>query len=156
MHMDKRLQVPCLWTVLAAFVRRRRGLERNSDQFHDELEGEGLSLPFKVDEQTAIEFLSAVLASRVGTITEHSVALTEAIVVQICSLLSSKDPAVATLFSSVGLTTAYTVLSSLHRSQRVLALVSESNTIKLFTMVARKGGGAGLAGKRAPGLLEAF
>eukprot|EP00965_Chrysotila_dentata_P033731 1122391-Pleurochrysis_carterae.AAC.1 len=39
--MDKRLQVLCLWTVLAAFVRRRRSLERNSNQVHDELEGGG-------------------------------------------------------------------------------------------------------------------
>eukprot|EP00965_Chrysotila_dentata_P260245 6213835-Pleurochrysis_carterae.AAC.4 len=37
--MKKRLQVLCLWTVLAAFVRRRRGLERNSNEVYDELEG---------------------------------------------------------------------------------------------------------------------
>eukprot|EP00965_Chrysotila_dentata_P209673 6185431-Pleurochrysis_carterae.AAC.3 len=39
--MDKRLQVLRLWTVLAAFVRRRQGLERKGDQVHDELQGGG-------------------------------------------------------------------------------------------------------------------
>eukprot|EP00965_Chrysotila_dentata_P177586 5866662-Pleurochrysis_carterae.AAC.2 len=40
MYMDKRMQVPCcLWTVLAAFVRRWQGLERNRDQVLDRLEG---------------------------------------------------------------------------------------------------------------------
>eukprot|EP00965_Chrysotila_dentata_P212148 6186861-Pleurochrysis_carterae.AAC.1 len=34
--------------------------------------GEGQSPPFKVDEPTAVDFLSAVLASRVGTKIEHS------------------------------------------------------------------------------------
>eukprot|EP00965_Chrysotila_dentata_P010252 333194-Pleurochrysis_carterae.AAC.2 len=38
---DKRLQVYCLWTVLASFVLRRRGLERYSGYLLDELKGEG-------------------------------------------------------------------------------------------------------------------
>eukprot|EP00965_Chrysotila_dentata_P110546 3652575-Pleurochrysis_carterae.AAC.2 len=83
---------------------------------------EGQSPPLKVDEPTAVEFLSAVLASRVATEIGHYVALTETGVVQICSLLSSKDPAMAALFPSVGLTAAYQVLLSLHRFQRVPAL----------------------------------
>eukprot|EP00965_Chrysotila_dentata_P076817 2536111-Pleurochrysis_carterae.AAC.1 len=86
--------------------------------------------PFKADELIAVEFLNAVLASDVGTRIEHSIALTEAVVVRVCSLLSGKDPAVARLFSSVGLSAAYTVLSSLHHSQRVPAPAPGSNAIK--------------------------
>eukprot|EP00965_Chrysotila_dentata_P047869 1587786-Pleurochrysis_carterae.AAC.1 len=41
--------------------------------------GEGQSPPFKVDEPTAVEFISAVLASAVGTRIQHSIALTEAV-----------------------------------------------------------------------------
>eukprot|EP00965_Chrysotila_dentata_P043629 1450528-Pleurochrysis_carterae.AAC.1 len=37
--------------------------------------------PFKADEPTAVEFLSAVLASAVETPIKHPVALTEAVVV---------------------------------------------------------------------------
>eukprot|EP00965_Chrysotila_dentata_P043136 1432815-Pleurochrysis_carterae.AAC.6 len=99
--MDERMQFPCLWMVLTAFVRRRRGLERKSNQVTMSWKGEGQSLPLKIDKSTAVEFLSAVLASRVGSEIQHSVALTEALEVQIRSLLSSKDPAVAALFPSV-------------------------------------------------------
>eukprot|EP00965_Chrysotila_dentata_P094574 3126979-Pleurochrysis_carterae.AAC.1 len=130
--MDKRLQVLCLYTVLAAFVRRRRSLERNSNEVKSELEGRGpVATAFKVDEPTAVECLSAVLASRVGAkIQRHFIALTKAVVVQICSLLSSKDPAVGALFPSVGLTAAYTVLASVHYLQIVPALAPKSNTMK--------------------------
>eukprot|EP00965_Chrysotila_dentata_P194794 6176587-Pleurochrysis_carterae.AAC.3 len=62
--MEKRLKVPCLWTVLATLARRRRGLERNSDQVLDELEGGG---PVATVEGrrylTAVELLSAVVGS---------------------------------------------------------------------------------------------
>eukprot|EP00965_Chrysotila_dentata_P094505 3124119-Pleurochrysis_carterae.AAC.2 len=84
--------------------------------------GEGQSPPLKVDEPTAVDFLSAVLASRVETEIQHSVALTKGVVVQMCSLLSSKDPAMTALFYSVCLTAAYTVFSSLDHFQRVPAL----------------------------------
>eukprot|EP00965_Chrysotila_dentata_P158525 5236231-Pleurochrysis_carterae.AAC.1 len=115
--------------------------------------GEGQSPPFKVDEPTAVEFLSSVLASRVGTEIQHSVALTETVVVQSCSLLSSKNPTVAALVPSVGLTAAYTVRSSINHCQRVPALATKSNTMKSFSnLVARKyadtrKGEAGLLGE---------
>eukprot|EP00965_Chrysotila_dentata_P204169 6182166-Pleurochrysis_carterae.AAC.2 len=69
----------------------------------------------------------------------------------------SKDPAVAALFQSVGLTAAYTALSSLHHFQRAPALAPKSNTITRFSnFVARKRGGSGSTERRGPGLLEAF
>eukprot|EP00965_Chrysotila_dentata_P018032 598904-Pleurochrysis_carterae.AAC.1 len=109
-------------------------------------EGDSQPPSFKADEPTAVEFLNAVLASAVGTHIEHSIALTEAVVAQICSLLIGKDPAVAPLSSSVGLPAAYTVLSSLHHSQIVPAPAPGSNAIKRFAnIVIRKGGGRGSA-----------
>eukprot|EP00965_Chrysotila_dentata_P043003 1428010-Pleurochrysis_carterae.AAC.1 len=78
-------------------------------------------------------------------------------VVQICLLLLSKDPAVAQSFPFVDMLAAYTVLSSLYHSQRVPAPVPGSNAPKLVADVeTRKGRGRGPAGRRAPGLLEAF
>eukprot|EP00965_Chrysotila_dentata_P022522 745843-Pleurochrysis_carterae.AAC.1 len=61
-------------------------------------EGDSQPPPFKADEPTTVEFLNAVLASPAGTRIEHSVALSEAVVVQLSSLLIGKDPAVARLF----------------------------------------------------------
>eukprot|EP00965_Chrysotila_dentata_P197780 6178394-Pleurochrysis_carterae.AAC.1 len=75
--------------------------------------------PFKVDEPFAVNFMNAVLDGSIGTRIQHSVALSEAVVVQICSLLSGKDAGVARPFHSSGLPAAYVVLSSLLHSQRV-------------------------------------
>eukprot|EP00965_Chrysotila_dentata_P233100 6199375-Pleurochrysis_carterae.AAC.9 len=75
--------------------------------------------PFKADELTAVEFLNVVLASAVGT--------------------RGKDPAVAQLFSFVGLPAAYTALSSLHHSQRVPAPAPGSNAMKRFADIVTPG-----------------
>eukprot|EP00965_Chrysotila_dentata_P170505 5628760-Pleurochrysis_carterae.AAC.1 len=101
-------------------------------------EGDIQPPPSKADEPTALEFISAVLASAVGTRTRHCTALIEA---------AREDPAVAQLFNFVGLPAAYSLLSSLHHSQRVTAPAPGSNAIKRVpNTVTRTGGRRGSAG----------
>eukprot|EP00965_Chrysotila_dentata_P210243 6185786-Pleurochrysis_carterae.AAC.1 len=80
--------------------------------------------PFTVDEPTALDFLGAVLASVVGTTIKHSVAVTEAVVVQICLLLS-KDPAVPQLFPSVGMFDVHLLGAAKAQARQILPLLGD-------------------------------
>eukprot|EP00965_Chrysotila_dentata_P229927 6197485-Pleurochrysis_carterae.AAC.4 len=75
--------------------------------------------PFTVDNEAAVEFLRAVVDSRVGTRISHSVALTEGVAVQLYKLLCGKDSAAVQSFSQRGILALHVVLASLHRSERV-------------------------------------
>eukprot|EP00965_Chrysotila_dentata_P098958 3273099-Pleurochrysis_carterae.AAC.2 len=140
------------FTLHTHVILRRRGLDKSGIiiKFKTVRKGHSQLAPFKVDESTVVEFPSAVLASAVGTEVQHNVAVTEAVVVRIYSLLLGKDPAVARLFPFSGLVAAYTVLASLLHYQRVPAPVPGSNAVQRFAIVVtRKGVRKGSVGRRA-------
>eukprot|EP00965_Chrysotila_dentata_P143236 4733081-Pleurochrysis_carterae.AAC.1 len=119
----------------------------------------GVEFPsFKVDSNSAVEFLRAVLDSPAGTRINNSFRLREAVAVQTGQLfLIAKDARAKHVFAPhTGFQAVYALLASiLYFKQRVPA--PSTYALKhLANALTRKGGGKMFVDKRGSGLLEAF
>eukprot|EP00965_Chrysotila_dentata_P021639 717110-Pleurochrysis_carterae.AAC.1 len=114
--------------------------------------------PFKVDNDSAVDLLLAVLSSPVGTVVKQSLlVVTEAVAVQIYELLTSQqlDRVNARASGYAVMPAVYTALASLHCNERVRQ-PSEQTLKRLAVAALRKGkvGRIGFGGKRAVGLVK--
>eukprot|EP00965_Chrysotila_dentata_P195853 6177229-Pleurochrysis_carterae.AAC.1 len=87
----------------------------------------------------------------------HSIALTEAVALQVCKLVCGKSRYAVRSFSQTGIPALYTILASLHRTQRV-PNASNKTLKRMFVTFTRKGAGGKLraGGRKAVGLFKWF
>eukprot|EP00965_Chrysotila_dentata_P009196 299556-Pleurochrysis_carterae.AAC.1 len=97
--------------------------------------------PFKVDNDSAVDFLLVALSSPVGTVVKHSLSVvTEAVAVQIHQLLTSEqlDRVNARPSAFAAMPAVYMALASLHCNERV-PQPSEKTLKRLAVASLRKG-----------------